>query len=218
MSKLTSCLYVGEVVHRRIAPLRHELRYKVYNLFVDVDALPNLGLKLLSYNRLNLFGVRDRDFGDGTNIREYIWGLVKRAPQGENIKRIFMMFCRKAIQWCVKRKPLSDDVKAMYLAPYDSPAHRIAVLKFVQTIPMKPGDPGYDVVVSIEESLKQFKDVPMLLLWGMKDFVFDEHFLLDWERHFPRATVHRFDDCGHYLLEDAGPEMLELIREFLNQT
>ena len=92
MSKLTSCLYVGEVVHRRLAPLRHELRYKVYNLFVDVDALPNLGLKLLSYNRLNLFGVRDRDFGDGTNIREYIWGLVKRAPQGENIKRIFM-FC-----------------------------------------------------------------------------------------------------------------------------
>ena len=59
---------------------------------------------------------------------------------------------------------------------------------------------------------------PMLIGWGLKDFVFDEHFLLDWERHFPRATVHRFDDCGHYLLEDAGPEMLELIREFLNQT
>ena len=92
MSKLNSCLYVGEVVHRRLAPLRHELRYKVYNLFVDVDALPKLSLRLLSYNRFNLFGVRDRDFGDGTNIRDYIWGLVKRAPQGESIKRIFM-FC-----------------------------------------------------------------------------------------------------------------------------
>ena len=92
MSKLTSCLYVGEVVHRRLAPLRHELRYKVYNLFVDVDALPNLGLRLLSYNRFNLFGVRDRDFGDGTNIKDYIWALVKRAPRGDNIKRIFM-FC-----------------------------------------------------------------------------------------------------------------------------
>ena len=64
MTALTSCLYLGEVVHRRLAPLRHELRYKVYNLFVDVDALPNLGLKLLSYNRFNLFGVKDRDFGD----------------------------------------------------------------------------------------------------------------------------------------------------------
>ena len=92
MSKLTSCLYMGEVVHRRLAPLRHELRYKVYNLFVDVDALPNLGLKLLSYNRFNLFGVRDRDFGDGTSIKDYIWSLVKCAPQGEYIKRIFM-FC-----------------------------------------------------------------------------------------------------------------------------
>ena len=92
MSKLSSCLYVGEVVHRRLAPLRHELRYKVYNLFVDVDALPNLGLKLLSYNRFNLFGMKDRDFGDGRNIKDYIWELVKRAPEGENIKRIFM-FC-----------------------------------------------------------------------------------------------------------------------------
>ena len=92
MSRLTSCLYVGEVVHRRLAPLRHELRYKVYNLFVDVDGLPHLGLKLLSYNRFNLFGVLDRDFGDGTNIKDYIWALVKRAPEGECIRRIFM-FC-----------------------------------------------------------------------------------------------------------------------------
>ncbi len=92
MSRLTSCLYVGEVVHRRLAPLRHELRYKVYNLFVDVDGLPHLGLKLLSYNRFNVFGVLDRDFGDGTNIRDYIWALVKRAPEGECIRRIFM-FC-----------------------------------------------------------------------------------------------------------------------------
>ena len=34
----------------------------------------------------------------------------------------------------------------MYLMPYDTPEHRIAVLKFVQTIPLKPTDPGYDIV------------------------------------------------------------------------
>jgi uncharacterized protein len=92
MSLPQSSLYVGEVVHRRFSPLKHELRYRVYNLFVDVDALPDLGLRFLSYNRFNLFGIRDRNFGDGSCLRDYIYALVKRAPGGENITRIFM-FC-----------------------------------------------------------------------------------------------------------------------------
>ena len=93
MSDLRSCLYRGEVVHRRLAPLRHELRYKVYNLFVDVDALPNLHLRLLSYNRFNLFGIKDRDFGapGGVSIRDHVWGLAKSLPDGQKIKRIFML-------------------------------------------------------------------------------------------------------------------------------
>ena len=44
----------------------------------------------------------------------------------------------------------------------------------------------------------------MLIGWGMKDFVFDRHFLDEWARRFPEAEVHRFADAGHYILEDAG--------------
>ena len=40
MSGMNSCLYEGEVVHRRLAPVTHELRYRVYNFFADVDELP----------------------------------------------------------------------------------------------------------------------------------------------------------------------------------
>ena len=40
MSGMQTCLYVGEVVHRRLAPVSHELRYRVYNFFADVDELP----------------------------------------------------------------------------------------------------------------------------------------------------------------------------------
>src|SRR4051812_45780275 len=78
-------------------------------------------------------------------------------------------FVKKAAKWCVTKTKLPDDVKAMYFAPYDTSAHRLAVLKFVQTIPLTPKDAGYDLVVSIEESLKQFVNVPTLLLWGLKD-------------------------------------------------
>ncbi len=96
MSGMQTCLYVGDVVHRRLAPVCHELRYRVYNLFADVDELPDLArrLKLFSYNRFNLFSIDDRKHGpgDGTPIREFVWSLVKAAGKADEIKRIFM-FC-----------------------------------------------------------------------------------------------------------------------------
>ena len=64
-------------------------------------------------------------------------------------------------------------------------------------------------------SLAKFREVPTLLLWGMKDFVFDRHFLAEWQRYFPHAETHTWPDCGHYLLEDATEEVIMRMREFL---
>ncbi len=91
-----SCLYKGEVVHKRLKPLRHELRYKVFNLFADVDELATLGrrLRLFSYNRFNLFSIHDRNHGpgDGTAIRDHAWRLARGINGGDTVTRIFM-FC-----------------------------------------------------------------------------------------------------------------------------
>jgi haloalkane dehalogenase len=140
----------------------------------------------------------------GRNTRLGAWLILNRNA-----------FCRAAARWCVTRHKMPDDVRRMYLMPYDSPEHRTAVLKFVQTIPLSPGDPGYDIITGVEASLPKFRDVPTLLLWGMKDFVFDAHFLAGWQRHFPHAETHTWPDCGHYLLEDAGDEAIIRVKEFL---
>ena len=140
----------------------------------------------------------------GRNTRLGAWLILQRNA-----------FCRLAVRWCVRRRPLSSEVRTHYLQPYDTPAHRIAVLKFVQTIPLRETDPGYDIVRQTAESLAKFRDVPTLLLWGMKDFVFDRHFLAEWQRYFPHAETHTWPDCGHYLLEDAGAEALVRMKEFL---
>ncbi len=116
------------------------------------------------------------------------------------------------------RRKLSAEVRAAYLAPYDSWHNRIAVLRFVQTIPLRPSDPGYDIVTGVEEGLKAFQSIPVFLGWGMRDFVFDEHFLTEWQRRFPQAEVHRWEDAGHYLLEDAGEEVIPLIRDFVDHS
>jgi cis-3-alkyl-4-acyloxetan-2-one decarboxylase len=124
-------------------------------------------------------------------------------------------FCRHAVNVGVKRKPMPADVRYWYLKPYDSYENRIAVLKFVQTIPLKPGHPGYDIVTEAEQSLPQFAKTPTLICWGMKDFVFDLAFLEEWERRMPHAEAHRFEDCGHYILEDAADEVVPLVQRFL---
>jgi haloalkane dehalogenase len=55
----------------------------------------------------------------------------------------------------------------------------------------------------------------VLICWGERDFVFDHHFLDEWRRIYPQAEVHAFADCGHYILEDAGEEIIPLVRGFL---
>lgn len=127
-------------------------------------------------------------------------------------------FCRLAARWCVTRKPLSPEVRALYLAPHDTPAHRLSVLKFVQTIPLSPRDPGWDIVTHTAASMAKFAATPTLLLWGLRDFVFDEHFLADFQSKFPHAETYTWADCGHYLLDDAPDEVLAKIEDFLKRT
>ncbi len=61
-----SALYTGELMHaRNDEHARRAFRYPVYVAALDLDELPALGLRLLSYNRTNLFAVRDRDYACG---------------------------------------------------------------------------------------------------------------------------------------------------------
>jgi len=113
------------------------------------------------------------------------------------------------------RERLTPEVRAGYLAPYDNFANRIATLRFVQDIPMLPNEPSWPVMQKIEASLPQFQDTPMLICWGMKDWCFDESFLKTWQEKFPKAEVVKYDDAGHYVLEDAHERIGPKVAEFL---
>jgi cis-3-alkyl-4-acyloxetan-2-one decarboxylase len=126
-------------------------------------------------------------------------------------------FARHAANVAVTRQPLPPDVREWYLKPYDSWENRVAVLKFVQTIPLKPTDPGYDIVSETESALPKFVDTPALVCWGMRDFVFSREFLDEWRRRLPKAEVHEFAGCGHYVLEDAADEVIPIVERFLSR-
>jgi cis-3-alkyl-4-acyloxetan-2-one decarboxylase len=143
-----------------------------------------------------------------------LW-LCRNPVLGPVLVRGLNAFCRGAVRFCCTRHALPPEIQQAYLAPYDSWAHRIAVLRFVQDIPLRPGEPAYDLVTQTQNNLHKLRDVPMMICWGERDFVFDRHFLAEWLKRFPTAEVHRFADAGHFVLEDAGAEIIPLVQRFL---
>ena len=128
----------------------------------------------------------------------------------------FNLFAKLGASWASKQPGrIKGKVRQGYLAPYNSPENRIANLRFVQDIPMTPDVPSYPVVEHIESQLGYFRDRPVLIAWGMKDFCFTEHFLERWKQYFPNAEVHEVRQAGHYVVEDADEQIIPWMINFL---
>jgi len=117
----------------------------------------------------------------------------------------------------VARQPLSQKARRGLLAPYDSWANRVAVLRFVQDIPLNPSHPSYAKLTQVETGLSQFSNRPMLLLWGAKDWCFTLDFLKEFQQRFPQAESYVIADAGHYVFEDASDEVVKTVRQFLDK-
>ena len=140
--------------------------------------------------------------------------LVRDTALGAFLVRRLNAFSAIAARVAFK-KPVAKEVRQAYTLPYDTPANRIATLRFVQDIPLREGDPGFDILRETAEHLHLLRGKPCLIAWGERDFVFDAPFLNTWLAIYPQATVHRLPDCGHYVLEDGGAALLETIKAFI---
>jgi len=123
-------------------------------------------------------------------------------------------FARPAVSMAVTKK-MDGRVAAGFLAPYNSWANRVAVHRFVQDIPMRENHPSWQTLAGVEASLKELVDKPMLICWGGRDFCFNRQFYDQWRQRFPAARACYFSDAGHYVLEDAFPEIAKEIDPFL---
>ena len=140
--------------------------------------------------------------------------LGRDSKFGALLIRGFNAFSGIASYVGVKKK-MPPDVRRAYVAPYDTWDNRIATVRFVQDIPLKPGDKAWDIVEAGGRRLHEFADRPALICWGMQDFVFDHHFLQGFRERLPNARVHEFPEAGHYVLEDEAERIVPLVREFL---
>ncbi len=140
--------------------------------------------------------------------------LVRDLKLGQFLTLRFNAFSAIAARVGFKQ-PVPKEVRDAYKLPYDSPANRIATARFVQDIPLDEKDPGFDILLRTAEHLYLLKDNPCLIAWGERDFVFDKTFLNRWLEFYPQAELHRYPDCGHYILEDGGPALVDTISKFI---
>ncbi len=134
---------------------------------------------------------------------------------GEWLIRGLNAFSGGASRFGVER-PMAPDVRRAYVAPYDSWAHRISTVRFMQDIPLGPRDRAWPLLEAAGRRLPDYADRPAFIGWGLKDFVFDRHFLDGFRAALPQAEVVTFEDAGHYVLEDTHAVLVPRIRRFLD--
>ncbi|MEQ1889585.1 MAG: DUF1365 domain-containing protein [Alphaproteobacteria bacterium] len=90
-----AAIYFGHVMHCRLRPFRHRFAYRVFSLFMDIDALDALATRsvFFSHNRFNFFSIMDKDHGpaDGSPLRPWAEGLLDGIGIGITGGRIFML-------------------------------------------------------------------------------------------------------------------------------
>ncbi len=126
-------------------------------------------------------------------------------------------FSLAALRYATNRPDgLPKEVAAGLIAPYDNWKDRIAVSKFVRDVPLSEKHPTYSTLREIEENLPIFRNKPVLLIWGMKDWCFSPEFLKRFLQFYPEAEVRKIDEAGHYLLEDAPDQVIDAMEKFLS--
>lgn len=142
--------------------------------------------------------------------------LCKAPVIGPLLVRGANGFAWPATWMAMHRRALSAVEKRGYLLPYDSWAHRVAVCAFVRDIPMSPAHRSWQTLSAVEQGLPRFRDREILIVWGGRDFCFNDHFLARWREIYPDAVVHRIADAGHYVLDDARDAVVPLVTRFVS--
>ena len=196
--------------------LVQKLKLDSYSLFVhDWGGAIGMGLAQKAPGNVSSLVVFNSAAFFSTNIPKRIavcrWPLFgKMAIQG------FNAFAGAAVHMAT-HKGFSKSLRKAYVAPYNSFRNRRATYEFVQDIPMEANHPTRATVDQIESKLPQFKNHPLFLIWGAKDWCFDQTYLKTWQQKFPRAKTLLLESSGHYVVEDGFNEYVKELRDFLKK-
>jgi cis-3-alkyl-4-acyloxetan-2-one decarboxylase len=114
----------------------------------------------------------------------------------------------------MRRRDPDPVMMEAYRAPFPDYWSRAGTLAFQREIPLTERDRSAPLMASIHERLDEVS-VPVLLVWGMRDPVFQPVFLDQWRELFPGAETIELADASHFLVEDDPAAVTAAIEGFL---
>ena len=149
--------------------------------------------------------------GEDFHFKSFSFLMSSRI--GQYLIKHHNIFVNKVMPMAVgNRNVLTPEVMAHYRTAQPSPAARAANASL----------PGYIVgagewLDSIWRARANFVHKPSLVLWGLRDIAFRRKELNRWKSELTDVEVHEFQDCGHFLAEEAPEKVLHLLREFMSR-
>lgn len=110
------------------------------------------------------------------------------------------------------KSKLPPRIHRHYIQAMPTAESRVATLAYARSL-IGASD-WYD---SLWQRRDRLRDIPALILWGMKDIAFREKELIRLESVFPTARTARFADAGHFVQEEKSEEINRYVREFLRK-
>jgi haloalkane dehalogenase len=114
---------------------------------------------------------------------------------------------------CVR--PMADQVEEAYSAPWPVPESKAGVLAFPELVPTEPEHPSTAAMLRVRDALGRWEK-PALVLFADSDPIFTPRVADRIAAHIPGAREPELvANAGHFLQEDAGPEVGARIARFV---
>ena len=149
--------------------------------------------------------------GDDFHFRSF--SFLMSSWLGRYLVKRHNVFVNRVMPMAVGRKSvLTPEVMAHYRHAQPSPEARSASAAL----------PGHIVGASdwlraIWDQRAAFADRPALVLWGHRDMAFRKKELEGWKSALSDFELHEFEDCGHFLAEEAPEQVATALRAFMRR-
>ena len=120
----------------------------------------------------------------------------------------------ESVPGALTRREVDPLMMSAYRAPFPDYWSRAGILAFQREIPLTERDRSASLMRSIHDGLAGL-DVPVLLVWGARDRIFQPVFLDQWQELFPAARTVELGEAGHFLMEDRPDAVTRAIAEFV---
>jgi cis-3-alkyl-4-acyloxetan-2-one decarboxylase len=196
-------------------PSRYTLRTHLDNALALIDDLDLSEVTLVAHDWGGPIGLgallerRDR-FRGAVLVNTWAWELPSFLPpflrefRTEGLGEILALggnLFVESIPGGMASRDTDPVMMEAYRAPFPDYWSRVGQLAFQRDIPLTERDQSAALMGTIHDRLMEL-ELPVTLLWGMRDPVFQPVFLDQWRELFPDAHVTELRDAAHFVPED----------------